>query len=88
MACLIQIAQINPLVGDVAGNATRIIAASAQARTAGADLVVFPELALTGYPPEDLLLRPEFLRRVDRAGVQALVHPHEANPGLRIACED
>ncbi len=67
MACLIQIAQINPLVGDVAGNATRIIAASAQARTAGADLVVFPELALTGYPPEDLLLRPEFLRRVEAA---------------------
>ena len=67
MACRIQIAQINPLVGDVAGNATRILAASARARAEGADLVVFPELALTGYPPEDLLMRPEFMRRVETA---------------------
>ncbi|MFD2113130.1 NAD+ synthase [Thiorhodococcus fuscus] len=67
MACRIQIAQINPLVGDIAGNAERLISASVAARDAGADLVVFPELALTGYPPEDLLLRPEFMRRVESA---------------------
>jgi NAD+ synthase (glutamine-hydrolysing) len=58
---------MNPLVGDVSGNATRIVAASMQARADGADLVVFPELVLTGYPPEDLLLRPEFMRRVETA---------------------
>ncbi|TCT19203.1 NAD+ synthase (glutamine-hydrolysing) [Thiobaca trueperi] len=67
MACRIQIAQLNPLVGDVVGNATRIIDWSVRAREAGADLVVFPELALTGYPPEDLLLRPEFIQRVETA---------------------
>jgi NAD+ synthase (glutamine-hydrolysing) len=67
LACRIQIAQINPLVGDVAGNAARIVAESARARAEGADLLVFPELALTGYPPEDLLLRPEFMRRVETA---------------------
>ncbi len=54
----IAIAQINPTVGDVAGNAERIRRARAEA--AGADLVVFPELALSGYPPEDLVLKPAF----------------------------
>lgn len=67
MACRIQIAQINPLVGAVAANATRIIEWSLRAREAGVDLVVFPELALTGYPPDDLLLRPEFMQRVELA---------------------
>jgi NAD+ synthase (glutamine-hydrolysing) len=67
MSCSIQIAQLNLLVGDVQGNAQRVVAAAAQARTAGADLIVFPELTLTGYPPEDLLLRPELMARVDAA---------------------
>ncbi|WP_295393406.1 NAD+ synthase [uncultured Thiodictyon sp.] len=67
MTLRLQIAQLNLLVGDVAGNAGRVIAAAHQARTAGVDLVVFPELTLTGYPPEDLLLRPEFLARVETA---------------------
>ncbi|EXJ15209.1 NAD+ synthase [Imhoffiella purpurea] len=67
MGCRIQIAQINPLVGDVAGNAERVIAAAGVAREAGAHMVLFPELVLTGYPPEDLLLRPEFMRRVESA---------------------
>lgn len=67
LACRIQIVQMNPLVGDVAGNAALIIAESARACADGADLAVFPELALTGYPPEDLLLRPEFMRRVEAA---------------------
>ncbi|MBK1717735.1 NAD+ synthase [Thiocystis violacea] len=67
MASRIQIAQMNALVGDVAGNAERLIAESRRAREAGADLVVFPELVLTGYPPEDLLLRPEFIARVETA---------------------
>ncbi len=67
MSCRIQIAQINPIVGDVAGNAVRIITAAQQARAAGAQIVLFPELTLTGYPPEDLLLRPEFIQRVETA---------------------
>jgi NAD+ synthase (glutamine-hydrolysing) len=67
VTCRIQIAQLNLMVGDVAGNAGRVIAAAAEARAAGADLVVFPELTLTGYPPEDLLLRPELQHRVAAA---------------------
>ena len=53
--------QINATVGDIAGNAQRIFEGLRAARAAGAELVLFPELALTGYPPEDLLLREHFL---------------------------
>jgi NAD+ synthase (glutamine-hydrolysing) len=53
--------QMNATVGDIAGNAALIRAGRAQALEAGADIVLFPELALTGYPPEDLLLRESFL---------------------------
>ncbi|MES9850874.1 MAG: NAD+ synthase [Candidatus Thiodiazotropha sp. L084R] len=62
----IQIAQLNFLVGDIEGNAKRIIeiAGSGQKRV---DAVVFPELAITGYPPEDLLLRSSFIQRVEAA---------------------
>jgi NAD+ synthase (glutamine-hydrolysing) len=56
------LAQLNVIVGDLAGNSARIVAAIGEARAAGADLVVFPELAVTGYPPEDLLLRPGFVK--------------------------
>ena len=65
MILRILIAQINLLVGDVAANRDRVIAVLQEARDRqGADLVVFPELTLTGYPPEDLLLRPELMERV------------------------
>ena len=57
----IALAQINPTVGDFAGNTTKIIAAIDCARAAGADLVALPELAIPGYPPEDLLLKPQFI---------------------------
>jgi NAD+ synthase (glutamine-hydrolysing) len=57
------LAQINTVVGDLDGNAARIVGQMREARDAGADLVLFPELAVTGYPPEDLLFRPEFLRQ-------------------------
>lgn len=57
----IAMAQMNPTVGDLAGNARRITAWIREARKAKADLVVFPELAVTGYPPEDLLLKPRFI---------------------------
>jgi NAD+ synthase (glutamine-hydrolysing) len=57
----IALAQINTTVGDIAGNARKILDAAERAREAGARLVLFPELALPGYPPEDLLLRASFV---------------------------
>ena len=56
------LAQIDCVVGDLDGNRARILSSLAAARAARADLIVFPELATTGYPPEDLLLRPGFVR--------------------------
>ncbi len=56
------LAQINSTVGDLEGNTRKILDWTARAREEGADLVAFPELAVTGYPPEDLLLKPDFLR--------------------------
>lgn len=56
------LAQLNVVVGDLDGNVERVVAAIDEARREGADLVVLPELAVTGYPPEDLLLRPGFVR--------------------------
>jgi NAD+ synthetase len=63
----IAIAQINATVGDLSGNVARIADFAQRARAAGADLVVTPELAICGYPPEDLLLREDFLEACDRA---------------------
>src|SRR4051794_1201171 len=59
--------QMNATVGDIAGNAERIREGRRGAAAAGAELVLFPELALTGYPPEDLLLREDFLTRAAAA---------------------
>ena len=56
------LAQINPVVGDLDGNRAAILRRLAEAKDAGADIALFPELAVTGYPPEDLLLRPGFVR--------------------------
>ncbi|MGL5148907.1 NAD+ synthase [Plesiomonas shigelloides] len=61
----VALAQLNMLVGDIEGNAQKIITTTGEQADAGADLVVFPELALTGYPPEDLLLRPDLMVRVN-----------------------
>jgi NAD+ synthase (glutamine-hydrolysing) len=60
-------AQLDFLVGDIEGNSNKIIAACQQASEQQANVIVFPELALTGYPPEDLLLRPELYQRCDVA---------------------
>ena len=57
----IALAQINPTVGDLTGNTRKILAYALQAQKRGADLVIFPELALCGYPPEDLLLKKHFV---------------------------
>src|ERR1700716_1178284 len=67
----ITLAQLNPTVGDVAGNAAKARAAREQARADGADLVVLPELFITGYPPEDLVLKPAF-QAACRAAVEDL----------------
>jgi NAD+ synthase len=67
----IAIAQLNPTVGDVAGNAEKVRRARAQAAADKADLVVFSELFIAGYPPEDLVLKPAF-QAVCRAAVEAL----------------
>ncbi len=56
------LAQVNPTVGDLGGNLRKVLSFVERAAEAGAEVVCFPELALTGYPPEDLLLRPDFLR--------------------------
>ncbi|HSP54588.1 MAG TPA: nitrilase-related carbon-nitrogen hydrolase, partial [Dehalococcoidia bacterium] len=58
----VALAQINTTVGDIAGNVGKILTSARQAAQADVDVVAFPELTLTGYPPEDLLLRPEFIR--------------------------
>jgi NAD+ synthase (glutamine-hydrolysing) len=64
----ILIAQVNLKVGDIAGNRDKVIAAAREARDVqGSDLVIFPELTLTGYPPEDLLLRAELIERTEAA---------------------
>ena len=83
-------AQINLTVGDLAGNEIKILAAMEQAETAGADVLLLPELAITGYPPEDLLIRQDFvadaravLDRVAEASGPCVVvvgFPREAEP--------
>ncbi len=66
-ALSVALLQFNPIVGDLSGNAQAIIDASRQAYAQGARLVVTPEMALCGYPPEDLLLRPAFMQACDAA---------------------
>ena len=83
----IAVAQFNATVGDLTGNARRIIECAVAARARGAQVLVTPELALCGYPPEDLLLRPDFYRACGRAlddlasrveGIALIVgHPEE-----------
>jgi predicted amidohydrolase len=59
----IALGQINPTVGDFSRNAAKIIQFARQARSAGAGLILFPELAVSGYPPHDLVERPSFVTR-------------------------
>src|SRR3989338_5174630 len=57
----VALAQINSTVGDLEANAKKIIQYTKEAKRLGVDIIAFPELALTGYPPEDLLLKPKFI---------------------------
>ena len=84
----ISMAQINPTVGDLKGNRDKIIDYINRARKLGADIVAFTELAVTGYPPEDLILKPQFvkdnlrtLREITRAtrGITAIVGYVDSN---------
>src|SRR5947207_3655267 len=88
----VAIAQLNQVVGDLRGNAQCLAAAIDEGRQGGAALVVTPELSLSGYPPEDLLLRPVFLDACARElrelatsvrGVTALVGFPEVHHGVR-----
>ena len=63
----IGLAQINATVGDLDGNAARVVASIERARALGVDLLAFPEMSITGYPPEDLLLKPSFIDRAIEA---------------------
>ena len=89
------LAQINTVVGDLDGNRDRILRRLDEAKETGADLVLFPELAVTGYPPEDLLLRPGFVRAAERTlqeiaratrGIVALVGAPTFDRDLFNAC--
>ncbi|MBS4168048.1 NAD+ synthase [Parachlamydia sp. AcF125] len=60
------LAQINPIIGDLEGNTQQILAALEKGKQNQVDLIVFPELALTGYPPEDLLLLPHFMEEIEK----------------------
>src|SRR5207245_11154755 len=76
----VALAQINPTVGDLEGNVAKIRAGLEQARTLGCRLVAFPELAITGYPPEDLLFKSAFIE----ANLRALAEITRATNGLTV----
>ena len=76
------LAQINTTVGDIAGNLDRIRAARAEAKGQGADLVVFPELTVSGYPPEDLVLKPLFQDRAAAAIETLAAETKDGGPAI------
>jgi len=80
----IALVQANPTVGDVAGNAALIRAARAEAAGAGADLVLFTELFLVGYPPEDLVLKPSFQEAVAQAMQALAAETADGGPAMLI----
>lgn len=91
------LAQLNLMVGDIHGNVEKLIQAAKTAKeTHKADIIVFPELSITGYPPEDLLLRPSFIQaatdglntfKAQVEGIHCVVgHPHLTSQGLLNSC--
>src|ERR1700723_3677942 len=80
----ITLAQLNPTVGDVAGNAAKARAARVEGQAGGADLVVLPELFIAGYPPEDLVLKPAFQSEC-RAAIEGLARdPADGGPAMLV----
>ena len=80
----IAIAQINPTVGDISANAERVHAARAEAARAGADLVITSELVISGYPPEDLVLRASFQDAVQAAVAALAAETGDGGPALLV----
>src|SRR5947209_13501144 len=80
----IALAQMNQRVGDLEGNAEGILDMRRKAASAGADLLVCPELQLVGYPPEDLVLKPEFVRRVHECTDDLVAATVEPGPAVLI----
>ncbi len=78
----IALAQINPVVGDIDGNLAMLRDARSQAADQGADLVVFSELVVSGYPPEDLVLKPFFLDVVEAAVAKLAKDTADGGPGM------
>src|SRR3954470_13607997 len=78
----IAFAQMNQRVGDLAGNAAAML--DMRRRAKGADLLMCPELQLTGYPPEDLVLKPEFVRRTHEWPDQLVAATAEPGPAMLI----
>ena len=81
---LIALAQLNPIVGDLGGNAAHILHAARTAYAQGARLLITAELSLTGYSPQDLLLRPDFLAASDAALAQLAQDLHAAAPDMQV----
>ncbi|MBV9346900.1 MAG: NAD+ synthase [Pseudolabrys sp.] len=79
----IAIAQLNPTVGDIAGNSDRVRRARDQAAAQGADLVIFPEMFISGYPPEDLVLKPAF-QAACRGAIENLARETKTGPALLV----
>jgi NAD+ synthase/NAD+ synthase (glutamine-hydrolysing) len=82
MSVKIALGQINPTVGDFSGNAVKIVQFALQARSAGAGLILFPELAVCGYPPRDLVERPSFVAR-NRTTVERIAAETQ---GIAVIC--
>ncbi len=80
----IAVAQLDPTVGDVAGNLAKARQARADAARLGADLVLFTELFLAGYPPEDLILKPAFLKACEHAAAEIAADTADGGPGVVI----
>ncbi|WP_448202633.1 NAD+ synthase [Azospirillum sp. sgz302134] len=80
----IALAQLNPTVGNIPANIDRIRTARAEAAARGADLVACPELVVTGYPPEDLVLKPFFLDVVEKAVTELAAETGDGGPALLI----
>ncbi|UCI23618.1 NAD+ synthase [Mesorhizobium sp. B2-8-5] len=80
----IAVAQLNPTVGDVAGNLAKAREARADAARQGADLVLYTELFLAGYPPEDLVLKPSFLKACEKAAQDFAKDTADGGPGVII----
>lgn len=78
----VALAQLNPTVGDIAGNAALVRKARAEAAAAGADLLMLPELFLSGYQPEDLVLKPFFLNKLEEAAAALAAETADGGPDI------